>query len=120
MQPRPFVLIIEDSEEVAEIYAEIFEVEGILATTIRDGAVALHHLETLTPDLILLDMYLPNVSGEEILAFIRNSPRLSQTEIIVITANALLSEEILAATDATLIKPVDTVQIRDLALRMLA
>ncbi len=113
MQTKPFILVIEDNQDIAEIYAEILEMEGMTVEVIMDGAVALQRLEAAVPDLILLDLYLPHVSGLDILASIRKNERLKKTMVIVITANAEHS------ADLTLVKPVSVTQVRDLATRML-
>jgi CheY-like chemotaxis protein len=119
MQTKPFVLVIEDTRDIAEIYAEILELEGMLVEMIVDGAVALQRLETALPDLVLLDMHLPNISGLEILAFIRNNARLKKTKVIVITANAHLAQDAEHTADITLVKPVSATQVRELSTRML-
>ena len=119
MQTKPFILVIEDNQDIAEIYAEILEMEGMTVEVIMDGAVALQRLEAAVPDLILLDLHLPHVSGLDILASIRKNERLKKTMVIVITANAYLSLDAEHSADLTLVKPVSVTQVRDLATRML-
>lgn len=116
---KPYILVIEDVIEIAEIYAEILEMEGMSVEMINDGTVALQRLETSIPDLVLLDMHLPHVSGMEILTFIRNNPRLKKIKVIVITANPLMAKDAEQTADITLVKPVSAIQIRDLSTRML-
>jgi two-component system response regulator AdeR len=119
MQPNPFVVVIEDVEAIAEIYAEMFAFEGISVEIIPDGAVALQRLAMEAPDLILLDIHLPKVSGVDILAFVRDRSHLKRTKVVVITADALLAQDTKDAADLTLIKPVSAMQIRDLSMQML-
>jgi CheY-like chemotaxis protein len=115
----PEVLIVEDAPEIGAIFAEILQMDGMKVEVIMDGALALHRLETFTPDLILLDMHLPHVSGMEILAYIRESEHLKAVKVIAVTANALLAADLEDKADLTLLKPVTFDQISDLSKRIL-
>lgn len=119
MHTQPLVLIIEDAVEIAAIYTEILEMNGMSVEHIADGAVALARLAGDAPDLILLDMHLPNVSGLELLSYIRESDHLKHTRVVAITANALLGQDLEEKADLTLIKPVNFTQINELTRRML-
>jgi two-component system response regulator AdeR len=116
---QPEVLIIEDAAEIATIFAEILQMNGMKVELIMDGALAMERLNTLTPDLILLDMHLPKVSGLEILTYIRENPRLQKVRVIAITANALLTADLEDKADLTLLKPVTFSQISELSARIL-
>jgi CheY-like chemotaxis protein len=116
---QPEVLIVEDAPEIGAIFAEILQMDGMKVEVIMDGALALERLENLTPDLILLDMHLPNVSGLEILDYIRASERLKSVKVIAVTANALLAADLDDKADLTLLKPVTFDQISDLSKRIL-
>lgn len=119
MQKQPSVLVIEDALEIAAIYTEILEMNGMSVEHIADGALALRRLAGDAPDLILLDMHLPNVSGLELLTYIRESAHLRHTRVVAITANALLGQDLEDKADLTLIKPVNFTQINELTQRML-
>lgn len=119
MPKQPSVLIIEDAAEIANMFSEILTLDGMKVEVLMDGALALEHLHVAVPDLILLDMHLPNVSGMEILAYIRESPRLRQVKVIAVTANALLVSDLENKVDLTLLKPVTFEQISDLSMRIL-
>jgi CheY-like chemotaxis protein len=115
----PEVLIVEDAPEIGAIFAEILEMDDMKVEVIMDGALAMQWLASFTPDLILLDMHLPNVSGLEILAYIRGSERLKAVKVIAVTANALLAADLEEKADLTLLKPVTFDQISDLSRRIL-
>lgn len=119
MHAQPEVLIVEDAPEIATIFAEILQMDGMKVEVIIDGALAMHRLETFTPHLILLDMHLPNVSGLEILAYIRATERLKAVKVIAVTANALLAADLENQADLTLLKPVTYAQISELSSRIL-
>jgi CheY-like chemotaxis protein len=119
MKDQPFVLIIEDSIELANIFVEILEMSGMKVELITDGAIAMQKLAVEIPDLMLLDMHLPNVSGLEILDYVRATDRLRNTRVVAITANALLTVDLMDKADLLLIKPVTFAQISELSTRLL-
>jgi DNA-binding response OmpR family regulator len=65
------VLIIEDDELLREIYATKLEMEGFLVVTAHDGLDGLEKASTSQPDIILLDMIMPRMTGLEFLAAYR-------------------------------------------------
>jgi CheY-like chemotaxis protein len=119
MQEQKLVLIIEDATEIAEIFAEILQNQNLLTEIVGDGARALHLLAERTPALILLDMHLPNVSGLQILNYIRSNPRFAMTRVIAVTADALIASSLEEKADLVLIKPVTYSQIGDLSKRLI-
>lgn len=119
MSDQQFVLIIEDAPEIAEIFSEILQSQGLTTQIVSDGAVALQILKMRTPSLILLDMHLPNVSGRDVLVEIRANPDLAKTKVIAVTADALIATSIEDMADLVLIKPVSYSQIIDLSRRMI-
>ena len=64
---KPLALIIEDSEDVALVFHTAMERADYAAETIYNGSVALERLAEVVPDLVVLDLHLPGVSGEQIL-----------------------------------------------------
>ena len=64
---HPLALIIEDNQDQAEILAMALQAAGFETEIIQDGYEALRRLEAIVPDMVVLDMYLPRVSGTGIL-----------------------------------------------------
>lgn len=79
------VLITEDDGLIAEIYRDSFEREGFSAEVARDGAIAIQRLKENPPDIVLLDLMMPNVNGVEVLKFIRTQPALKALPVIVMS-----------------------------------
>jgi CheY-like chemotaxis protein len=79
------VLITEDDGLIAEIYRDSFEREGFSAEVARDGAIAIQRLKENPPDIVLLDLMMPNVNGVEVLKFIRTQPALKTLPVIVMS-----------------------------------
>ncbi len=70
---------------MAELYATKLSLEGYEVFLATDGKKALKLLEEKRQDLVLLDIILPKVDGFEVLKFIRESPKLKQTPVILLT-----------------------------------
>jgi CheY-like chemotaxis protein len=79
------VLISEDDGLIAEIYRDTFEREGFSAEIAVDGAVAIQRLKENPPDIVLLDLMMPNINGVEVLKFIRSHPALKTLPVIVMS-----------------------------------
>jgi CheY-like chemotaxis protein len=119
MSKQKLVLIIEDAPEIAEIFAEVLQSQGMNTGIVSDGALAMQAITEKSPALILLDMHLPNVSGREILTSIRANPQLAGTRVIAVTADALMAGSLSTEADIVLIKPVTYGQLSDLSKRLL-
>ena len=114
---KPLALIIEDEYDISIIFAKALRAAGFESEIVRAGDTALTWLSVNTPDVVVLDLHLPRVPGEDILRHIRTDPRLAGTKVIIATAYASLAESLRAEADWTLIKPVTFGQLRDLATR---
>ncbi len=117
----PFALIIEDNESLANIYEEALQAAYFQTEIIADGREAAERLKVVVPDLIVLDMNLPHVSGHYLFKEIRADERLVNTYVIIATANTPMAEALqsqIGEMDMILVKPVLPSQLRDLALRL--
>ena len=85
------VLITEDDGLIAAIYRDSFEKEGFSAEVASDGAIAIQRLKGNPPDVVVLDLMLPNVNGVEVLKFIRSEQKLEGLPVIVMS-NAFAGE----------------------------
>lgn len=115
---KPLALIIEDDEEQVSIFAEALRRAEYETEIAQDGHLALTRLGEIVPDLVVLDLHLPYVSGREILTQIRTSNRLTHTRVIVATAAPSTADMLRHEADLVLIKPISFIQLRDLATRM--
>jgi CheY-like chemotaxis protein len=115
---RPFIMIVEDDVELSDIIATVLEGSGLHTETVRDGGMAIDRITATEPDVILLDMHLPNVSGSDILTSIRSTPKLSGTRVVITTADAQLGWANADKADLVLIKPITFDQILSLTTRL--
>ena len=111
-------LIIEDDERLAMIYGEALRIAGFVPEIVRDGRDAQTRLQEVVPVLILLDLHLPHIPGDELLRQIRADARLENTLVVLVTADAIMAEELRADSDLVLLKPISFNQLRDLASRL--
>src|SRR3546814_13299555 len=84
------ILLVEDDDALANVYLTRLEVEGFGVKRASNGEDALATALEYKPDLILLDVMMPKVSGFEVLDILRNTPQTANIKIIVLTA---LSQE---------------------------
>jgi DNA-binding response OmpR family regulator len=82
----PRVLIAEDDVALAEIYGTRLEVSGITVLHCQDGQEAVDKLKEFSPDLILLDLMMPNLSGFGVIEKVRAMSDIKQPKILVLTA----------------------------------
>jgi len=122
-EPAPWrILIVEDNELNLKLLADLLEYHGylIIGTALGEAAVDLALKEH--PDLILLDIKLPDVVGTDVAARLKADPRTKEIPIIAVTAYALQGDRgnILASgCDAYVPKPIRTPEFLDLVARYL-
>ena len=87
------VLIVEDNDLNMKLFHDLLEAHGYRPVGARTGAEALNILKSLTPDLILMDIQLPEISGLQVTREISADPRLAEVPIIAVTAFAMKGDE---------------------------
>ncbi len=111
-------IVVEDDEDLASIFTEALENADYHVETIRDGLSAQRRLFQIEPQIVVLDMHIPIISGADILKQIRSEERLKNTVIVIATADARLGEAYTDIADFVLIKPITFTQLRDLTARL--
>lgn len=84
------LLLVEDDDALANVYMTRLEAEGFEVKRVANGEDALASAVEYKPDLVLLDVMMPKVSGFEVLDILRNTPQTSNVKVIILTA---LSQE---------------------------
>lgn len=90
---RGTALIVDDNENDCEMMARIVRKEGWLATTARDGRQGLESLAQEVPDLILLDLMMPEINGFEFVEELNQSPTWRNIPVVVVTSKDLGPED---------------------------
>ncbi|HLE52164.1 MAG TPA: response regulator [Anaerolineales bacterium] len=86
------ILVVEDEPDTAEMFAEMIRLKGYQVLKCFGGAQAIAHLTTAKPTAVVLDVMMPDISGLEVLNFIRSNPLLADMPVIVISARGLNSD----------------------------
>ena len=84
------ILLVEDDDALASVYTTRLDAEGFTVKRVPNGEDALAATLEFKPDLILLDVMMPKVSGFDVLDILRNTPETSNVRVIMLTA---LSQE---------------------------
>ena len=85
---RKKILVVEDSQTARKVITMLLERNGYLIVEARNGSEALTKIEETLPDLVLLDLMLPDMSGYEVLSRIRQSGRSSEIPVIMLTGKS--------------------------------
>lgn len=117
MNKKPLGYIIEDYEDTVTIFQWALERAGYEVEVAKDGAVAQKRLTEITPDLIVLDLHMPRVTGDILLQQIRSDERLSNTRVFLATADANMAAQLRDQAELVLLKPISLAQLQELAER---
>ena len=83
---QPCVMIVDDQEDVRDTLREVIELGGCEVVTAADGVEALQLLERMRPCLIVLDLLMPVMTGQEVLLELRKTPELAKLPVVVSTS----------------------------------
>jgi putative two-component system response regulator len=108
----PTVLVVDDLEENAQILESFLRPRGYNPVCVNSGEAALRHVESEPPDVILLDLMVPNLDGFEVCRRLKEDVKTHHIPIIIVTGLANRDANILAleaGADDFLVKPFDAV-----------
>jgi two-component system cell cycle response regulator DivK len=113
VQMQKIILIVEDNELNMKLFNDLLEAHGYKTVQTRSGVEALELTRTHRPDLILMDIQLPEVSGLDVTKWIKDDETLRHIPIIAITAFAMKGDEekiLQGGCEAYLSKPISIVK----------
>ena len=84
--PKEHILVVDDEEDILELVSYNLKKEGYLVTTVATGEAALKVTKSKSPDLVVLDLMLPNVDGLEVCRLLKQEPATQHIPIIMLTA----------------------------------
>jgi CheY-like chemotaxis protein len=102
---KPFALVVEDDPESCDAYTEALKSIGVRAMGLANGREAVRLAKALTPDLIIVDYRLPDISGAEVCRRLRSDPETEPLPVIAITGMPEALREDGCVADAILAKP---------------
>ncbi len=86
------VMIIEDEPDAAELFGEMMRVNGFRVIKMFSSTPAIPMIKQEKPDVILLDIMMPDISGLEVLRFMQREPELAKIPVIVVSAKSMPSD----------------------------
>jgi len=84
----PVLLVVDDESAFRRFITLALHMEGYQVHAVENGERAIQALQEVTPDLVILDLSMPHVSGWDVLHFMRSLPHLASTPVLVLTADA--------------------------------
>jgi len=108
------VLIIDDENDLRSALTKCIRKAGFDTIEAANGDEALHFIEERQPDLILVDVMMPGISGIEVCRILRNDPKTSGIKIIMLSARGQIKEQeegLNAGADRYITKPFDYVEL---------
>lgn len=119
---RPMVLIVEDEDNIALALDFLMTREGYDHDRVANGGQAMAQIRATHPDLVLLDVMLPEISGYEICQTMRMDPTLADVKILMMTARGSALERrkgMALGADGFIAKPFELKELRDEVRRLL-
>lgn len=109
-EARKHVLLVEDEENIALALSILIERAGYELSHVSDGAEAIRALNTVRPDLVVLDAMIPSVSGFSVCQYIRDTDGLADLKVLMISASGdgARRRALALGADAFFLKPFDT------------
>jgi CheY-like chemotaxis protein len=104
------ILVVDDNPSNLKLFTLLLAVPGYDVTTARNAEEALAALERAQPELILMDLQLPDIDGLTLTRRLKQDPRLQHTAIVAVTASAMKGDEekaLAAGVDGYMTKPLD-------------
>jgi DNA-binding response OmpR family regulator len=86
MDTKKKILLVEDDEALANVYKSRLDIEGFETKWVGNGEDALATALEFKPDLVLLDVMMPKISGFDVLDILRNTPEIANIHVIMLTA----------------------------------
>lgn len=105
---KPTILVAEDEPSIRELIDDFLASEGFVTLTARNGREAIAVAMSRQPDIVLMDMMLPEMDGAEAIRCLRHDARTSSIRVIAMSADARALQTARALTvDGMLSKPFD-------------
>jgi len=117
------VLIVDDSPVTRELVREILETHGYEVIEAADGLTALRRIEEDRPNVVLLDLEIPQLDGYGVIRRVREDPRFVQLRVAAFTAHAMINEReraLEAGFNDYITKPIRPAVLRSLVARLVA
>jgi CheY-like chemotaxis protein len=116
------VLVVEDEPDAAELFAEMMRVNGFHVVKTYSSTPAIDLIAQEKPDVVILDVMMPDISGLEVLRYMRREPELKHIPVIVVSAKSMPSDirtGMEAGASVYLTKPVGYLELKQAVERLM-
>ncbi len=113
--PTSKILIADDNVQNCELIDAYLSEEGYELSVAYDGVQAMKRVDELQPDLVLLDIMMPKLSGYEVCQWMKSSPRTKDIPVLMVTAlneQGDIEKAVRAGCDDFLTKPVNSLELK--------
>lgn len=113
MNPKK-ILIADDNENIRDALTYLLEDEGYELVLAKDGAETIQKVRSMKPDVLFLDIMMPEVNGYDVCRTIKSDPDLKNTYVIMLTAKGQVMEQergMEVGADEYIIKPFSPMEI---------
>ncbi|MBD2447421.1 PAS domain S-box protein [Nostoc sp. FACHB-152] len=110
-QKRKTILVVDDDANIRELLRQQLENEGYNVREAKDGMDAIHQIKIAHPDLILLDVMMPQINGFDVAAVLKNDPQTAEIPIIILSIIENKERGYHIGIDRYLTKPINTEQL---------
>jgi two-component system, cell cycle response regulator DivK len=103
------VLVVEDNELNLKLFCDLLRAHGFVAEPVRDGRDAVERARAVAPDLVVMDIQMPHVTGYELILALKADAELARVPVMAVTAYAGREDEDrirAAGADAYVSKPI--------------
>ena len=119
---RATILYVEDNYDNRMLVRRVLEAEGYRVIEAEDGVQGIERLLSQTPDLVLMDINLPEIDGYEVTKRFKQLPSMDKVPVIAMTANVMKGDRektLAAGCDGYIPKPIDIDALPDQIARFL-
>jgi CheY-like chemotaxis protein len=120
---RNRILVVEDEESLLKLESILLSSKGYSVTGVMDGRSALEEVKANNPDLVILDIMLPEIDGFEVCRRIKEDPVSSHIPVLILTAKKNsqdLARGQQVGCDAYITKPFKSAKVLDMVQELLA
>jgi CheY-like chemotaxis protein len=117
---HPVILLVDDDQPTLDLLEQLLRPLNVSVLRAMDGAAAIDILAGSAPDMMFLDLLLPQVSGVEVLNYVGSAARLRDMFVGIITAHSgVIPAELNPRVDGYFVKPLRLKEIRDIVLAVI-
>ena len=110
------IIVVEDEQDAADMFAEMMRVSGFRVLKAAGSALAMSMIEREEPAAVILDLMMPDISGLEVLRYMRREPKLAKIPVVVVSAKSMptdIQTGLEAGASMYLTKPVGYLDLKD-------